>query len=138
MADDAKAKFKGKYTYANGKRKTSIAKVRLYSGTGRVLVNNTPLDEYADTKELAELVRSPLKLTKKDNDFDISVHVIGGGKSAQAQAIRHGISKALVEHEAELRPTLKKAKFLTRDPRSKERKKFGLKKARRSPQFSKR
>lgn len=129
---------KGKYTYANGKRKTAVAKVRLYKGTGKLTVNNKPGSEYFGIKTLIGLINSPFKLAGKAKEFDVTVLVKGGGETAQAEAIRHGISRALIEIDPLSKTTLKKAGLLTRDPRSKERKKFGLKRARKSPQFSKR
>lgn len=128
----------GKYYYATGKRKTAAAKVRLYKGTGEITVNNKPASEYFCVKTLMGLIKSPLKLTGTLQKYDISAMVTGGGMVAQAEAVRHGISKALLESDPLNRPTLRKAGMLTRDPRSKERKKFGLKRARRAPQFSKR
>ncbi len=127
-----------KYHYACGKRKTSIASVRLIeNGTGKVVVNEQPMEEYF-YGVLIGLVKAPLKLVGKTKAYDLSVKVQGGGKSSQAEAVRHGISKALVEADMLNRPTLKKAGFLIRDSRVKERKKPGLKKARRSPQWAKR
>ncbi len=131
--------FNGKYHYANGKRKTSVARVRLYEkGQGRIVINEQPYRKYLTVKEAYDVVQTPLRLTDHLKNFDISVKVKGGGMSAQAEATRHGISKALVTFDPELRGTLKKAGLLTRDSRIKERKKCGLKKARRAPQFSKR
>lgn len=131
--------FNGTYYYANGKRKTAVARVRLYEkGQGRIVINGKPMKNYLSVKETHEIVKTPLRLTDHLKDFDISVIVAGGGAHSQADAIRHGISKALLEFDAELRSTLKKAGLLTRDSRIKERKKFGLKRARRAPQFSKR
>jgi len=128
-----------KYYYGKGKRKTATAKVRLYEkGSGQVLINDKLMDKYVPTKELKELIISPLVLTGNQKVFDMSVHVDGGGFSSQSEAIRHGVSKALLEFNIELRPTLKKEGFLTRDSRAKERKKPGLRRARRAPQFSKR
>ena len=129
---------KGKYTYANGKRKTAIAKVRVYPGTGKLVVNSKPGNEYFGIKTLIGLINSPFKLAGKSKEFDVTVLVKGGGESSQAEAIRHGIARALIEIDPLSKTTLKKAGMLTRDPRSKERKKFGLKRARKSPQFSKR
>lgn len=129
---------KGKYFYANGKRKSSIAKVRLYKGTGEIFINNKSASEYISVKTLIGLIKSPLKLTANDKRYDITVMVQGGGVASQAQAIRHGVSKALVEADPLNKPTLRKAGFLTRDSRIKERKKPGLKRARKGPQFSKR
>lgn len=127
-----------KYHYACGKRKTAIASVRLIeSGSGKILVNDLPMEEYF-YGILIGLVRAPLKMVGKAKDYDISAQVEGGGKAAQAEAVRHGISKALVEADLLNRPTLKKAGFLIRDSRIKERKKPGLKKARRAPQWAKR
>jgi small subunit ribosomal protein S9 len=127
------------YYYAAGKRKTAIARVRLYpKGKGIVTVNDKPLNEYFKLLTSAGIITSPLKMTGTGKDFDISVRVSGGGISAQADAIRHGIARALLVFNDSLRTTLKKAGFLTRDSRIKERKKPGLKRARRAPQFSKR
>jgi len=127
------------YYYAAGKRKTAIARVRLYpKGKGLVTVNEKPMDEYFKLLTSAGIITSPLKMTGTSKDFDISVRVSGGGISAQADAIRHGIARALLVYNDTLRTTLKKAGFLTRDSRIKERKKPGLKRARRAPQFSKR
>jgi len=127
-----------KYHYACGKRKTSIASVRLIeNGTGKIIVNEQPVEEYF-YGILIGLIKMPLRLVGKVKDYDISVKVQGGGKSAQAEAVRHGISRTLVESDLLNRPVLKKAGFLTRDSRVKERKKPGLKKARRSPQWAKR
>ena len=129
---------KGKYFYANGKRKTAVAKVRLYSGKGEIIVNNKPAKEYFSVKTLIGLIKTPFKLTGTNGKFDVTVQVEGGGSIAQAEAVRHGISKGLVVADATNKPTLKKAGLLTRDSRTKERKKFGLKRARKAPQFSKR
>ncbi len=129
---------KGKYIYANGKRKTSVAKVRLYKGTGNFTINDKTLKEFCEVKIHAETIKSPLKLTGDLKSFDILVKVQGGGHSSQAEAIRHGIAKALIESDPTNKPTLKHAGLLTRDSRTKERKKFGLKRARKAPQFSKR
>jgi len=127
------------FFYAAGKRKTSVARVRIYpGGKGEVIVNDKPANEYFTHMTSIGIVNSPLKITGMNKKFDISVRVTGGGKSSQAEATRHGISKALLEYNSELRPTLKKAGYLTRDARIKERKKPGLKRARRAPQFSKR
>jgi len=127
------------YHYAAGKRKTSIARVRLYTGgKGDVVVNEKPMDKYFTLLTSRGIVLSPLKLTGLNKKFDISAKITGGGINSQAEALRHGISRALLEFDADLRGTLKKAGFLTRDARIKERKKPGLKRARRAPQFSKR
>ena len=124
--------------YGTGRRKSSVARVRLYQGTGKITINDRDIDEYFGLETLKLIVRQPLALTGTEGKFDIVCNVAGGGVTGQAGAIRHGLSRALLQFDAELRPTLKKAGFLTRDPRMKERKKYGLKAARRAPQFSKR
>ena len=127
------------YFYGTGRRKKSVARVRLYQGTGSVKVNGRELDEYFGLETLKLIVRQPLTLTGTAEKFDVECRVAGGGVTGQAGAIRHGIARALLQYNSEeLRPALKKAGFLTRDPRMKERKKYGLKAARRAPQFSKR
>mgnify|MGYP000980881349 CR=1 FL=1 len=126
------------YYYGTGRRKNAVAKVRLYPGTGNFTVNGRTLDEYFGLETLKQIIRQPLELTNSLNRFDIIVDVASGGLSGQAGAIRHGIARALVEAQPDLRPIIKKAGFLTRDPRMKERRKYGLKKARKAPQFSKR
>lgn len=123
---------------ATGKRKRSVARVRVSKGKGEIVVNNKPLDEYFGTEILRMIVRQPLALTNNVGKFDMSVNVCGGGVSGQAGAIKHGITKILLEIDPELRGDLKKAGFVTRDSRIKERKKYGRKKARKSFQFSKR
>ncbi|MBQ4522192.1 MAG: 30S ribosomal protein S9 [Lachnospiraceae bacterium] len=128
---------KTKY-YGTGRRKSSIARVYLVPGTGKVTINKRDMDEYFGLETLKLIVRQPLEATSNTDKFDVLVNVRGGGFTGQAGAIRHGISRALLQVDAEYRPTLKKAGFLTRDPRMKERKKYGLKAARRAPQFSKR
>lgn len=128
----------GKYTYANGKRKTAVAKVRLYKGAGKIMINNKDIKDFCDEKVMIGMIKEPLKLVGKQKDFDITVMTSGGGHQAQCEAARHGIAKALVVLDPLSKPTLKKAGLLTRDPRMKERKKFGLKRARKAPQFSKR
>ncbi len=133
-----KFSFKGKFFYASGKRKTAIARVKLYKGEGNIIINNKPINEYVTVKSLIGSIKSPFKLTGNDKKYDVSAVVIRGGVNAQAEAIRHGITKALIEADPLTKPSLKKAGFLTRDSRIKERKKFGLKRARRGPQFSKR
>jgi len=120
-----------KYYYGTGRRKTAVARVRIFDGSGKITINNKE-------SKLADSVVEPLKLVGKYGSFDLSVKVAGGGKNGQAEAIRHGISRALLELNPEFRPTLKKAGYLTRDQREVERKKPGLKKARRAPQWSKR
>lgn len=135
----ATKKILQEYLYAAGRRKTSVARVRIYpKGKGLIMVNNKPINEYFTQITSKEIITSPLKLAGLEKDFDVSAVVAGGGISAQADAIRHGISRALLLFDETLRTTLKKAGFLTRDARSKERKKPGLKRARRAPQFSKR
>ena len=124
--------------YGTGRRKKSIARVYLTPGTGKITVNKRDLDEFFGMETLKVIVKQPLELTGTADKFDVLVNVHGGGFTGQAGAIRHGISRALLKADAEYRPALKKAGFLTRDPRMKERKKYGLKKARRAPQFSKR
>lgn len=126
------------YFYGTGRRKTSVARVRLYPGSGNITINDRTIDDYFGLDTLKLLVRQPLVLTETTAKFDIVCNVDGGGISGQAGAIRHGISRALLKFDENLRPPLKKAGFLTRDPRMVERKKYGLKKARRAPQFSKR
>lgn len=129
----------GHYFYANGKRKTAIATVRLYAnGTGTFSINERTLEGYFPVFTDQDKVLSPLRMTSTLKSFDITAHVSGGGIHAQADAVRHGISKALLEYDVAMRGTLKAAGFLTRDPRVKERKKYGLHRARRAPQFSKR
>ena len=131
--------FEGKpYFYGTGRRKSSVARVRVYNGTGNVTINGRDIDDYFGLETLKVIVRQPLTLTETADKFDVVCTVTGGGVTGQAGAIRHGISRALLQFNEELRPTLKKAGFLTRDPRMKERKKYGLKGARRAPQFSKR
>ena len=131
--------FEGKpYFYGTGRRKSSVARVRVYQGTGKITINERDIDDYFGLETLKLIVRQPLNLTGTLDKFDIVCRVAGGGVTGQAGAIRHGIARALLQADAELRPELKKAGFLTRDPRMKERKKYGLKGARRAPQFSKR
>ncbi|MCC8196243.1 MAG: 30S ribosomal protein S9 [Ruminococcus sp.] len=129
---------KSAYFYGTGRRKSSVARVRLYQGTGKVTINGRDIDDYFGLETLKLIVRQPLKLVGVDSTFDVVCTVAGGGVTGQAGAIRHGISRALLQYNNELRPQLKAAGFLTRDPRMKERKKYGLKAARRAPQFSKR
>ena len=136
----AKVSVKKKLQYwGTGRRKSAVARVRLIpGGTGAITINGRSIDEYCDLDTLKLIIRQPLVLTETESKYDVFVNVAGGGFTGQAGAIRHGVARALVVAEPELRPTLKKAGFLTRDPRMKERKKYGLKKARRAPQFSKR
>lgn len=124
--------------WGTGRRKKSIARVRLVPGEGKVTINKRDMDTYFGLETLKIIVNQPLVLTGTKEGFDVIVNVHGGGFTGQAGAIRHGISRALLKADENLRPALKKAGFLTRDPRMKERKKYGLKKARRAPQFSKR
>ena len=127
------------YFYGTGRRKSSVARVRLFpGGTGEITINNRTLDNYFGLDTLKLIVRQPLAVAEVEGKFDLVVRVGGGGVSGQAGAIRHGLARALLQYDENLRPALKKAGFLTRDPRMKERKKYGLKAARRAPQFSKR
>ncbi len=121
-----------------GRRKTSVARVRLTPGSGKIVINERDIDDYFGLETLKLIVRQPLVLTETVGRFDVLVNVEGGGLAGQAGAIRHGIARALLAVDGELRPAVKKAGFLTRDSRMKERKKYGLKAARRAPQFSKR
>ena len=129
---------KQQYFYGTGRRKSSVARVRVYPGSGKITINGRDIDDYFGLETLKLIVRQPLALTETAEQFDIVCKVAGGGVTGQAGAIRHGLSRALLVFNPELRPVLKKAGFLTRDPRMKERKKYGLKAARRAPQFSKR
>ena len=124
--------------YSTGRRKTSTARVFLRKGSGNIVVNRQPLDKYFGRETSRMIVRQPLETTNMVENFDITVTVKGGGNSGQAGAIRHGITRALMKYEGELRPALRRAGFVTRDARQVERKKVGLHKARRAPQFSKR
>lgn len=126
------------YFYGTGRRKHSVARVRVFNGTGKITINGRDIDDYFGLETLKLIVRQPLVVGEVEGKFDIVVRVGGGGVSGQAGAIRHGLSRALLQYDENLRPVLKKAGFLTRDPRMKERKKYGLKAARRAPQFSKR
>ncbi|HLT28355.1 MAG TPA: 30S ribosomal protein S9 [Zeimonas sp.] len=128
----------GDYYYGTGRRKTSVARVFLKRGTGRMIVNGKPLDEYFSRETGRMIVRQPLDLTQNLETFDIMVNVHGGGESGQAGAVRHGITRALIDYDAALKPTLSSAGLVTRDAREVERKKVGLHKARRRKQFSKR
>ena len=124
--------------YGTGRRKSSVARVYLVPGTGKITINKRDIDEYFGLDTLKVIVRQPLVATETSDKCDVLVNVKGGGYTGQAGAIRHGISRALLTVDGDYRPVLKKAGFLTRDPRMKERKKYGLKAARRAPQFSKR
>ena len=136
----AKVSVKKKLQYwGTGRRKSAVARVRLIpGGNGAITINGRSIDEYCDLDTLKLIIRQPLVLTETESKYDVFVNVNGGGFTGQAGAIRHGISRALIVAEPELRSALKKEGYLTRDPRMKERKKYGLKKARRAPQFSKR
>ncbi|MBE5858049.1 MAG: 30S ribosomal protein S9 [Lachnospiraceae bacterium] len=133
----ARAKAKEKF-YGTGRRKSSVARVYLVPGKGNITINKRGIDEYFGLETLKVIVRQPLAATENLEKFDVLVNVKGGGYTGQAGAIRHGIARALLQADEEFRPVLKKAGYLTRDPRMKERKKYGLKAARRAPQFSKR
>ena len=125
--------------WGTGRRKKAVARVRLIpGGTGAIVINGRDIDNYCDLETVKLVIRQPLALTGTESKYDVYVNVVGGGFTGQAGAIRHGIARALIVAEPELRAALKKEGYLTRDPRMKERKKFGLKKARRAPQFSKR
>lgn len=124
--------------YGTGRRKSSVARVYVTPGNGKITINKRDIEEYFGIDTLKVIVRQPFAVTGTEGKYDVTVNVYGGGYTGQAGAIRHGIARALNEANVEFRPTLKKAGFLTRDPRMKERKKYGLKGARRAPQFSKR
>ncbi len=124
--------------YGTGRRKKSVARVYLFPGDGKITINKRDIDDYFGMETLKTIVRQPLVATSTNGKYDVQVNVYGGGYTGQAGAIRHGISRALLQIDTEYRPVLKKEGFLTRDPRMKERKKYGLKGARRAPQFSKR
>ena len=133
-----KAKSEKIMFYGTGRRKSSIARVRLVEGTGTITINGKTIDEYFGLETLKVIVRQPLTVTNTLAKYDVICKVVGGGFTGQAGAIRHGVARALLEVNAEYRPILKSNGFLTRDPRMKERNKYGLKKARKAPQFSKR
>lgn len=124
--------------YGTGRRKDAVARVRLVPGSGKVIINKRPMEDYVGKKILEMIIQQPLEVTNTSGRFDVLANVHGGGTTGQAGAIRMGIARALLEADKELRPVLKSAGFLTRDPRMKERRKYGLKKARKAPQFSKR
>ena len=126
------------YNYGTGRRKTAVARVFIKPGTGNIVVNGKPVDVFFSRETGRMIVRQPLELTETTGKFDIQVNVDGGGESGQAGAVRHGITRALIDYDAELKSALKKAGFVTRDAREVERKKLGLRKARKRPQFSKR
>jgi len=129
---------KESYFYGTGRRKSSVARVRVYQGTGKVTINDRDIDDYFGLETLKMVCRQPFEVTGTEGKFDVECTVTGGGFTGQAGAIRHGISRALLEVDSDFRQALKKAGFLTRDPREKERRKYGLKKARKASQFSKR
>ncbi|MGA1427015.1 MAG: 30S ribosomal protein S9 [Methylophilaceae bacterium] len=128
----------GKYYYGTGRRKSSVARVFMQQGKGEILINGLPVDKYFSRFTSEMILRQPLDLTKNETTFDIKVNVSGGGESGQAGAVRHGITRALMDFDSELKPDLSKAGYVTRDAREVERKKVGLRKARRRKQFSKR
>ncbi|MBE6819097.1 MAG: 30S ribosomal protein S9 [Clostridia bacterium] len=130
--------YESNYFYGTGRRKSSVARVRVYPGTGKITINDRDIDDYFGLETLKLIVNQPFAVTGTEGKYDIVCRVNGGGVTGQAGAIRHGLSRALLQADENLRPALKKAGFLTRDPRMKERKKYGLKGARRAPQFSKR
>ncbi|MBQ3431537.1 MAG: 30S ribosomal protein S9 [Clostridia bacterium] len=130
--------YESNYFYGTGRRKSSVARVRVYNGTGKITINDRDIDDYFGLETLKLIVNQPFAVTGTEGKFDIVCRVNGGGVTGQAGAIRHGLARALLQADAAYRPALKKAGFLTRDPRMKERKKYGLKGARRAPQFSKR
>lgn len=133
-----KSKKESKYIEAVGRRKTSIARVRIVAGSDGITINNREYKEYFPTTEMQKIAEDAFRKTRPETRFGVSAHIHGGGIHSQAEALRHGISRALIQFDAELRKKLKKAGFLKRDPRVKERRKFGLKKARKSPQWAKR
>ena len=126
------------FYYGTGRRKTSVARTRIYNGEGQILINNRPIGDYFPRATLQMVIQQPLKLTKTDSKLDIKVNVHGGGLTGQAEAVRHGIGRALLQYDPELRPALKKAGYLTRDERAVERKKYGQRGARAKYQYSKR
>ena len=128
----------GNYYYGTGRRKTSVARVFIKKGSGAIVVNEKPVDEFFTRETGRMIVRQPLVVTNHEKTFDIKVNVVGGGESGQAGAVRHGITRALIDYDGQLKPTLSKAGLVTRDAREVERKKVGLHKARRRKQFSKR
>jgi small subunit ribosomal protein S9 len=138
MARAKKEENKPVVYYGTGRRKNAIARVRIMAGTGKITVNGKDIEEYFNVETLRVIVKQPLTVTENESKFDVVASVIGGGTSGQAGAVRHGIARALNLADAELHTILKQNGFLTRDSRMKERKKYGLKKARRAPQFSKR
>lgn len=128
----------GEYNYGTGRRKSSIARVFLKTGKGNIIINNKPADEYFSRETSRMILRQPLELTENMSNFDIKINVVGGGESGQAGAVRHGITRALIDYDAGLKSDLSKAGYVTRDAREVERKKVGFRKARRRKQFSKR
>jgi small subunit ribosomal protein S9 len=125
-------------TLGTGRRKEAVVRVRLSAGTGRIVLNGRTLEEYFPSRAHRMVVTSPLRLIGREKDFDVTARLAGGGVSGQAGALRHGIARALIDHDPDLRPQLKQEGLLTRDAREKERRKYGLKKARKAPQYSKR
>lgn len=138
MEDQTTLQPKGKYHYGTGRRKTSAARVRLYEGSGQVIINGKAAADYLNPQGLIDVILEPLVAVGSSGRFDISVKVSGGGSKSQAGAIRHGVARALLAMDENLKKTLRGRGYLTRDPRAKERKKYGLKRARRAPQFAKR
>jgi small subunit ribosomal protein S9 len=130
--------YESNYFYGTGRRKSSVARVRVYPGTGKITINDRDIDDYFGLETLKLIVNQPFGVTSTEGKYDIICRVNGGGVTGQAGAIRHGLARALLQADPNFRAALKKAGFLTRDPRMKERKKYGLKGARRAPQFSKR
>ena len=130
--------YESNYFYGTGRRKSSVARVRVYAGSGKITINDRDIDDYFGLETLKLIVNQPFEVTGTEGKYDIVCRVNGGGVTGQAGAIRHGLSRALLQADPANRPALKKAGFLTRDPRMKERKKYGLKGARRAPQFSNR
>ena len=133
------AEFQGSYFYGTGRRKTAVARVRIYpGGDGRMVINGRDAEQYFGRDVLLAQAKSPLRTVEQASAFDVSVKVIGGGVSGQAGAVRHGLARALVRADDTFQPVMRRAGFLTRDPRMKERKKYGLKRARKAPQYTKR
>jgi|SRR5437588_8667621 len=139
MDNTTRTENKATYFYGTGRRKAAIARVRLYPGTGQIVVNSKSVEEYFGARPVySQMIALPLQITETQGKFNVTIKVIGGGVTGQAGAVRHGLARALVQSDDTLRPVLKKAGFLSRDPRVKERKKPGLKRARKAPQYTKR
>lgn len=138
MSEATPTQFKGRYIQTVGRRKTATVIVRLFQGSGKIIVNNKPIEKYFTILDWREYIFKPFELTGTSNQFDLSILANGGGQTSQADAIRLGVARALIEYSADNRSILRKTGMLTRDPRMKERKKPGLKRARKAPQFSKR